>query len=388
MALIHPQKRNERSPSKVVGILHILVAALVAVGVGQSAIAAKPTTEMIQRWVKDLDAPRFATRRSASQRLKRAGVQAVPFLAKGVRGGSLEKTSLVIRILGHMAVNGENDQQSAARLALEKISAVSGTIAARKAGESLRLISRTQEYRAIKDLKRWGARIGEQATRELGPQLLFNPPRIYIGFGWRGETTKLGQLRFIHSVKMAILEGNRVDDQIMKHVSRMPRLEVLIVKNAKITDKGISHLQQMKRLRQLTVKYCSISDESIAMIAKLDRLSLVKLYGTKITPKGIDQLRGILEFANIDFRRGAFLGVACEDHPLGCRVNLVQPGSSAERAGMLLNDVIVQYNGKAVKNFNDLTKLIGKHKVGDKTGVVVLRRGRRLKLQVVLGRWE
>ena len=377
------QSKNDRR------VLHVALTLTVLVGsTGFAADLPAPTKEMIARWVKRLDSARFGTRESATKRLIRAGAKAIGPVSEAVKVGSLESTTRAIRILSEMSVSNMPQVQNAARLALESIASSQGTTAARRAAEALRNIARAQQRIAIARLSRVGVRIGALSERQLGVQLLFNPFTVSIGRGWKGEVDDLARLAWIYDARMVILEGSVVTDEWLKHVGKMEKVEALIIKKADITDEGVMHLKRLGKLRQLTIKYCSLSNRAINAIGKLEGLTLVKLYGTKITNAGATRLRAALEFANIDHRRGAFLGVACTDHQLGCYVSHVQSGSSADRAGMRINDIIVRYGGKKVSGFKDLTKLISEHKVGDRTAVVVLRNNRNIKLQVLLGEWD
>ena len=90
--------------------------------------------------------------------------------------------------------------------------------------------------------------------------------------------------------------------------------------------------------------------------------------------------------AEIDFRAGGFLGVACTDNP--CRINHVQDNTAAARAGFRINDVIVSYNGQAVNSMDELIRAIAQHGVGEKVSVEVERDGNRFTRELVLGKWD
>jgi len=72
----------------------------------------------------------------------------------------------------------------------------------------------------------------------------------------------------------------------------------------------------------------------------------------------------------------------------GALVSKVQPGSPADKAGIRAGDVVVSFNGNAVKEMESLPPLVAALPAGAKTDVVVLRRGKRRTLRVTLGELE
>ena len=105
-------------------------------------------------------------------------------------------------------------------------------------------------------------------------------------------------------------------------------------------------------------------------------------------PAGAERLEEALGPTRVDYRQGAFLGVGGEGHELGFIVTIVHDASSAAKAGLLRNDVIVRFGDEKVLDFEGLTKLIGKRKPGDKVQVEVLRGGETVKKEVQLGAWQ
>jgi len=63
----------------------------------------------------------------------------------------------------------------------------------------------------------------------------------------------------------------------------------------------------------------------------------------------------------------------------------IVPGSPADKAGLKRGDVIVEVDGKKVKDDLDLTMKIRSHLAGDKVAIKILRDGSERKISVVLG---
>jgi regulator of sigma E protease len=69
------------------------------------------------------------------------------------------------------------------------------------------------------------------------------------------------------------------------------------------------------------------------------------------------------------------------------RVDVVQPGSAAERAGFQRGDIVVSINGRALKGFADLQRIVGTS-AEETLAIVVDRNGERLTLQATPDRRE
>jgi serine protease Do len=70
----------------------------------------------------------------------------------------------------------------------------------------------------------------------------------------------------------------------------------------------------------------------------------------------------------------------------GATISNVFPESPAEKAGMLVGDVVVEWNAKAVVDFTDLGLLVARTEVDSRAKVVVIRNGKRMTLEVPVGR--
>ncbi|WP_227762874.1 S1C family serine protease [Zhaonella formicivorans] len=73
------------------------------------------------------------------------------------------------------------------------------------------------------------------------------------------------------------------------------------------------------------------------------------------------------------------------DLPVGIYVGGVYPGGPAERAGMEAGDIIVAVEQTQIRTFSDLQGVLSQKKVGDRVSITVVRRGKKVDLQVTLG---
>jgi S1-C subfamily serine protease len=84
-----------------------------------------------------------------------------------------------------------------------------------------------------------------------------------------------------------------------------------------------------------------------------------------------------------------FLGVESSRDETGSRgavVTKVLEGYPADRAGLLADDIIIEFAGEPLTSFNELRKLIARQKVGDVVTVKVRRGKAVLDLEVKLGK--
>lgn len=77
------------------------------------------------------------------------------------------------------------------------------------------------------------------------------------------------------------------------------------------------------------------------------------------------------EALDIESGKGALVGDVSDDSP-------------ADKAGIRRSDVIIELNGNAIDDSNELTRGVGRLRVGSSNEFVVLRRGEKLKLNVVI----
>lgn len=83
---------------------------------------------------------------------------------------------------------------------------------------------------------------------------------------------------------------------------------------------------------------------------------------------------------NLNTKRGAFIPAA---NVLGQET--IMSGSPAAKAGIKENDVITKVDGTAIDQNTSLTSLLGKHSVGDKVTLTIMRSDKQITVDVTLG---
>ena len=374
----------------------LLVATVMIVAGGILSAAEKPappagkagsdiTQEQIKKWVTDLDSERFFDREVATERLIAAGTAAVEPVAEAVSSNNLEVTTRGMYILQELALDANSESAEVACTALEKIAQFRGTTAARRAAATLAKLGEIRHDRALDELKRLGANVGGHAPQFGIPMV--GRRSIEFGEKWRGEDKDLARLRWLRDVNDLIFQGPQVNDQWLKHVPKMTGLSSLMIKRASITDEGIKHLKGMKGLQALSLMYLDITDQSVQTLKEFQGIGDVIIYGTGMTPAGRDELARALVGTKVDYRQGGFLGVGCLEGQQQCIIQRVTANSAAEKAGLMLEDVIYEYDSKKVTDFEGLRAMIAKNRPGDKVIIKIIRNDQKLTKELTLGEW-
>lgn len=287
--------------------------------------------------IEMLDSPQFTLREAAATELRKLGEPAIsPLQEAASAGASLELALRAVSVLRELAVHSQESTRTAAVDALGALADQKVTAAADQAASALQFVQAIEQDVAIDQMLDLGGAFGDGTVENGDPKI----SHVILGEKWEGGS-----------------EG-------MKLLKKMPRLDTLSVHRAKVDDLGAVEIAQLKNLKRL------------------------ELYGTDVTDDGLRQIREGLPQVEIDLRKGALLGVGGSQSTIECRISYVRSESAAEKAGMMAGDVVVEFEGKPVDNFQTLTKMIATKKGGDKVTLVVDRSGERLTMPVTLDWWK
>lgn len=73
------------------------------------------------------------------------------------------------------------------------------------------------------------------------------------------------------------------------------------------------------------------------------------------------------------------------DVPVGIFIQQVVQGSGAEAAGIRSGDIIVAFDGTEIKEYDDLTTTLAKHKIGDVISAKIWRDGKYIDVKITIG---
>jgi hypothetical protein len=344
------------------------------------------SAEQVKKWVTDLDSERFFDREVATEKLIAAGAVAVDSVVEAVASNNLEVTRRGIYILQELALSVDPGTGEAAHNALKEIAESRDTATARRAAATLAKLDVIRHDRALDELKRLGANVRNVLSHFGIP--VVQGRSIEFDENWRGQKKDLARLGWLRDVDELIFQGPRVNDECLKYVPKVSGLQNLTIKRAEVTDEGIKHLRGMKRLKTLALWYLPVTDESVQTLKELQGFEAMKIYGCQMTPTGANKLRLALTSTDVDYRQGGFLGAWFRSDHQRCVVHRVNSNSAAQKAGLIADDVIYEYEGKRVSDYESLTAQIAKNRPGDKVTLKIIRNDQKLTKELTLGEWE
>jgi hypothetical protein len=268
-----------------------------------------------------LDDDRYAVREAVQQKLLARGLEALPEVGRTAAAGSLESATRAVNILLQWAQSEDNALSLGA---LEHLAVLTN-----RPAEAAMAANRLADVRE---------RAAMEAIVKLG-----------------------GRVEFDRQVPIVI--GNRRSVQVVIGPKWTGGVE------------GLKHLEAMRTATTLSFYSSPISGEIAASAIKpLLQLQRIEFYGTPASPGVVEHLHKLMPHVLVDIRGGARLGIAAgPDMPGGAQVGEVQPGTAAEKAGLMRDDVITEFGGVAVADFKSLTAEIAKAKPGDSVKLRVLR---------------
>lgn len=365
-----------------------LIALALAFGATAAEEPAKqPTEKQIKNWVAELGANEFLVRKAATEALVDAGAPAIDPLVAALGDASFEVVSRGVHILREFALSGEEPLEKAAEAALEKLTDANNPPLVSRANATLETLVEVREDRAITVLMSAGAQPINDFVNQNGR---FQQAVVGLEFdsNWKGKPADLEQLSRLKTLQRLTFSGPKFDDRALELAGGIDSLAMVTIKRAKVTSAGMASLSRAQNLNMIAVLYVPIDDKAVDSLANANRLVSLRLYGTKISNEGAEKLAAKLPAAEIDFRRGAFLGVGGHAVPGGCAVSQVHGGSAASKAGVLVGDIIVSYNEKPVPDFDTLKELISEHDAGKTVEIELKRGGQVVKRELTLGEWE
>jgi hypothetical protein len=297
-------------------------AAQTAAPTGAAPTPAAADPALLAELTRQLDDDRFAIREAAHQKLFDLGVAALTEVGRVAATGSLESSTRAVAILSRWASSADSGLSLAA---LEQMAALTN-----RPAEAAAAANRLAEVR-------------ERAAME-----------AIVELGGRIEFDRNSQVVFVNQRTVQVIFGSKWRGGL----------------------EGLRHLPAIRSASTVSFFSSSINgDEVVSALADLPQLSHIQFYGTKISDEAATRLREMLPNALVDVRGPARLGIAgpIVQPPGGAQVSEVQPGSAAERAGLMPNDLIKAIDGRPVDDFEGLTKEIATKNVGDSVRLTVMR---------------
>jgi hypothetical protein len=110
----------------------------------------------------------------------------------------------------------------------------------------------------------------------------------------------------------------KLTDDDLAPLSRLPSLRTLDLQySEKITDKGVKHLTGLVNLESLTMRKNLLTDDALADIKKLPKLTSLKLADNRITDKGLIHLKEMTQLQALDLSGNSEISDAGLEHLKG-----------------------------------------------------------------------
>lgn len=262
---------------------------------------------------------------------------------------------------------------------------------------------------------------------------------VTLGANWTGNDKQFEQLNAIENLTQIRLESFELSQPRIRVLSRISSLDRIELRNCSIAKDDLEQLSDLSRvthvgifkqehahdilsvikslpnLRAVEISDCQFKGNQLERIAQCRNLVQIFLTGLDVPADALYEIGDLRKlrylnlksctfdvsaFQSLKKRRPnisittvarAFLGVRGPvefgaDSATECKISEVIPGSGADKAGVLVGDVITQINGHEIGVFNDLILYISQHDIGDSLTIDVIRDGKELKLSAELGK--
>jgi internalin A len=117
----------------------------------------------------------------------------------------------------------------------------------------------------------------------------------------KGE--KLSRVKFLKKLKSLSVDSGLIGDGALSFLAQSPSIEVLNITNAQFSDAGIEALSRLKTLVSLTAWSRSdrVTDDSLRSLGKLPRLATLHLFAAGLTDAGVASLSGTTSLEILGF---------------------------------------------------------------------------------------
>ena len=229
--------------------------------------------------------------------------------------------------------------------------------------------------RAVNILSQWSEskEVGQRLAALEGLANLTNRPRESAR-----ATRLLAAVREQTARTMLLKLGAKIDRDVQ--IPGNGHLQVVIGPGWRGGNEGLRHLANMPHATTISLHVAPLDDSAVDYLVKAPRVRRVELYGTNFSPEAVAKLGRQLPGAEVVERGGAMLGIRGN-------VESVVKGSAAHKAGIRARDLITEFNGEKVADFEALTDRIAKKKPGDTVTLTILRNKQTKQVQVTFDQW-
>ena len=318
-----------------------------------------------------LDSPEFRTRELALWRLQQYPDAAIALIAKSAPTASLNSASQQIEVLDRFLLHPNTLVKAYAYDTLKEFALTKTTALASLAASSVKAIEDDFERKAYQILNNAGADIGYLDININGSKPL-NGTDLGIEISpstFTGDSNTLTWIRYLKSIKIVSLEGEFASPEVLALVAQMAGVKKILLRGTyvrpgyyatKLKPSDLLVLKDLPEIQHFEVKYMSIDDSFVPALCQLPLTESLRLFGTAITEQGKFEIAQQLDGLDIYRGGGGFLGIGSA--PTGpVRVTQVTEDSAAKNAGIKEDDIILEIEGKPIKNFTGLRATLANH---------------------------
>lgn len=350
----------------------------------QSLSSGEPLEEVAEL-IDALGSASFAERQKASLALQARGEEVVQPLKVAIASSDPETQNRAISILGQLAVSANPACQKQAQNVLIGLTQAEDRVVRQLALATIKQMGAVMQNRAIEQLRTVGAEVKTNETYG-GPSRLMSYD-IMIGPDFRGDLTDIEMLPWLEGQTKLTLIGEKINDEIIAAVALMPSLYWLIIKRGTLTNQSVTALRNAKALRYLHFYYVPIDDQAAETLVELKNLLQLRLFGTRVSREKGAWAQQAMANTDVDWRNGAFLGIYFNDTEGPCEVSDVVKDSAADKAGFRAGDRVVWFATKQIQTGKQFLGSVADFNPGDRVKCGVMRMGKELELELVLGRF-
>lgn len=291
------------------------------------AVTPETSSGEIASAIRGLDDDRYAVRQASQRQLTTTGLPALELTAQVASNGSLESSTRALNILWKWADSRDHELN---RAALEKIAELANRPI--EAAEAQRRLAVLREVVAIETIIKLGGRV--DADRSFGLVAGDGAPlQVIVGKEWTGGV------------------------------------------------EGLKHVADVRRATTLSLWSAPLDDEALPELERLGNLRRIELYGLALDADLVDKTREKLPNTMVEVRGPARLGIR------GLDAIEIVPNSPAAKAGLVVHDRIVEFGGKKIETFEQLTAEIGKCKAGETVDIKFMRGAETREAKVTFDAW-
>lgn len=96
--------------------------------------------------------------------------------------------------------------------------------------------------------------------------------------------------RWSHLKRLHVVYNDDVDDEGVRYVRQLSKLERLHLWDARLTDAGMKHVASLPKLRFLEISNSAIGDDGLAHLKGNQNLGEVRLWGTNVSAEAAEKL--------------------------------------------------------------------------------------------------